>query len=509
VVLQPVVSLIGKSARRLRQNATVFSRKGRTRNMVCRDRGPETEQTLAEFSSTSEIEGPRSSGAAELRISRRGFLAGTVATVLMGGWNPARAEDIARTPVGIILPEDGPFAADAKSLMAGFELYVKEKAATAPKLDVVTMDPGRDDGKILEVIADLVMKQKVPFLVAPPSLEGTEKAIHALSGEKVVTFITNPHLRFVSGERCSSTMFRLRANSFQAAQPLAPWALKNVGLKAFITGDDVSVKNEEADAFAYGIERFGGVFVDRIMIRPESDDLDTVLTAIEKSSADFVFAAVSDDNVPRFIDAYRAKSGIRQPLLGPDSLTGFPQTVEALGKRCAGIRTLGCVKDPQGLVKRIRETLRRDVSDVTRAAEGYDIAAAVCQAIAGIPGESDPVKYAQFIEKAEIDGPRGKIRFDANHDPLMEVLVQEWVPEGIGKDKDKGKEKAKSKEKAKGKDHAIHKAKGFKRTIVAELGVCHSLDFGCGRVGFPKGPDSEKEVDSPASKEDDLFFNGE
>lgn len=440
---------------------------------------------------------------AGLKISRRGFLAAAAATVVVGGWTHGWAEDLPPVKVGFVSPEEGPLAADAKSLVTGFELYLKEKAATAPKIEVVTMDPGADDSKTLEILAELVMNRKVPFLVAPPSLDGTEKVIHGLSGEKVVIFVTSPYLRFVSGEKCSPTMFRIRANSFQAAQPLAPWALGNVGFKAFITGDDVPLKNEEADAFAYGVERFGGAFVDRIMIRPGSDDLAAVLKTIEKSRADFVFAAVSDENVPRFVDAYRANAGIRQPLLGPDSLTGFPNTLETLGKRCAGIRTLGCVKDPQGLVKRVRETLRRDVSDATRAAEGYDLAALVCQAVAGNPGEPDPLKYAQAIEQAEIDGPRGKVRFDANHDPLIEMLVQEWVPEDKSKDKTKGKEKAKGKEK--GND----KVKGFKRTILAELGVARSLDFGCGRVGFPKGPEPEKDLESPASKEDDLFFNGE
>lgn len=437
------------------------------------------------------------------KLSRRVFL-GAAAAIVAGGVSQAWAENHQSVKVGCIFPEQGPYAAEAQSLVSGFLLYLKENAATAPKIELLFSDPAPDESRTLETLADLVMQKKVPFLILPPSSSVTEKVIHAISGEKVVVFVTAPTVRFVSGEKCSPTMFRVGLNSFLSAQPLAPWALRNIGLKVFITGDDISTKNEEADAFAYGIERFGGSFVDRIMIRPGSDDLEKVLKAIEASNADFVFAALEQQSVQGFVDAYRSRNGIRQPLLGPESLLGFPYVVETLGKRCAGIRSLGCVKDPQGLSKRIRDVLKRNIGNISRAAEGYDLAALVCQAVTAMPDVTDPLQYARVIQSAQLDGPRGKIQFDQNNEPIVEMFVQEWIPEDGAKDRAKGKDKESSKPNNK------KKAKGFKHVIVAELGICRSLDFGCGRVGFPKTaePDKNGEMEE-VGPDTDLFMNEE
>jgi hypothetical protein len=155
------------------------------------------------------------------------------------------------------------------------------------------------------------------------------------------------------------------------------------------------------------------------------------------------------------------------PVIGPESLNAFPQTLERVGKNCVGVRTLTTLKDPLQLVARIKEKLQRDVTDAARAAEGYDIAGIICSVAAREPMETDPIKLGELIREMEIQGPRGMVRFDANHEPLVDAMVQEWAPEG----------------------------KGFKQKIVESLGVAKSLDFGCGRVGFPRRPQSEPKED--------------
>ncbi len=74
---------------------------------------------------------------------------------------------------------------------------------------------------------------------------------------------------------------------------------------------------------------------------------------------------------------------------------------------------------------------------------------------------SDQRGLCKFIEDIEIDGPRGKITFDKNHEPIIEAYVQEISASN----------------------------RSYSYNIVAELGKVSSLDFGCGKVGFPKRPE--------------------
>jgi len=415
------------------------------------------------------------------RISRRDFLVWTGAgtALLLGGFPTASTADKQRLRVGMILPEQGPFSGEAKSLLSGFELYLKEKGSDAANLEILKRDPGQDDAKTVEAVADLVMTKQVHVLVGPPSLDGSEKVIHGIANANIILFVTNPSVRLVAGEFCLPGSFRVRNNSYQAAQPLAAWALKNVGKKVFLTGDDDPQGNEEADSFAYGFEKVGGAFADRMMIPARSGKIKNLRDAVAKSKPDFVFASFRHEQAVSFLKAYRgANAPLTQPIIGPDSLTAFPRTLTDLGKSCAGVRTLTFMKAQEDFAGKIKKILRREVTDVVRAAEGYDIADIVWRMSDLPPDRRDPSQLINFVSEIEIEGPRGKIRFDKNHEPVLDAMVQEWMPEG----------------------------QGFKQKILENIGPSSSMDFGCGRVGFPKRPESGPADEIPLdSGEEELF----
>ncbi len=417
------------------------------------------------------------------RISRRDFLIWSAASsvaLIVGGRSVSAAEPSPAVKVGFILPEHGDFAPEAKSLLAGFEWFLKEKGSQAPNLQILKKDSGPDDAKILEAVTDLAINQEVTFLVGPPSLEGAEKTLRAVADAKAIAFVTNPAVRLVAGELCSPKIFSVRPNSYQAAQPLAPWALKKVGMKVFITGDDDALGNAEADFFAQGFEKSGGMFVDRVMVPVASGSPKTVLDAVAKSKPDFVFASFRGQRAAAFLKAYHtATPRLNKPLIGPEALTAFPQTLARAGKYCVGVRTLTTLKDPEKLVAKIKDKLQQEVTDASRAAEGYDIAGIICAVASRNPMETDPSMLAELIQKTEIEGPRGKLRFDPNHEPIIDVMVQEWVPNG----------------------------KSYAQRIVENLGTCKSLDFGCGRVGFPGRPESEPKEEFPnESRSNDVIW---
>jgi hypothetical protein len=87
--------------------------------------------------------------------------------------------------------------------------------------------------------------------------------------------------------------------------------------------------------------------------------------------------------------------------------------------------------------------------------------------------KGDESSISDHIPNLKIEGPSGTIRFDANHESVANVFVQEWKA-------------------VKGK---------LSRTKLADLGEFPSLDFGCGKVGFPKRP----EIDLPEPEEAPLL----
>jgi len=354
--------------------------------------------------------------------------------------------------------------------VAGFELFVKEKGAGS--LELLKKQAGPRDEKTLEALVQFLTREDIRFLIAPDSVSGSEKCIHGLPEDKVILFITHPSVRLVAGELCPSGVFRLTPNTFQAAKPLAPWALSSLGTKAFLTGQDDDQGNEEADFFAYGFERAGGSFTNRIMAPLEAKAVAAIAQEVRAIKPDFVFASFRSKAAQMFLKQYHdGKSDPLPPVIGPESLASYPQPAQDLSKACDGVRTLGFVRDPVKFASQVRKKVGRNIASAERAAQGYDIAQVILKATekqGGPHGEGKATELIEIIEGLEIEGPRGKIRFDKNHEPILDAHIAQWEWDG----------------------------KTLHRKTVMDLGPCQSLDFGCGRVGFPPKARSDDSEDS-------------
>ncbi len=411
-------------------------------------------------------------------VSRREFFlaSASMSILLASGFTLVRAEEDRPVKVGLILPQEGELAAEAASLIAGFEYFMLEKGVDAAPLDILKRDSGPKDEKTLEALAELVINKQVQFLIGPPSLAGSEKAVHAVAGSTVILFVTNPSVRLVGGELCIPGSFRLCANNYQAAQPLAPWAVKHLGHKVFITGDDDTLGNELADYFAYGFEKAGGTFGDRIMAPEGSLQFDKILDEIRQTGPDFIFASFRESSAAGFLKAAKgAPARLAQPVIGPESLTAFPHTLGLVGRNASGVTTLTAMEDPVEFAGRIKKKMQRSVAFASRAAEGYDLAAVIFHAVqqSGLR-DKDVSKTLKVIEEMDFRGPRGKIQFDKNHEPILEMMAVQWAAGGVNPE----------------------------RKIVERLGPCRTPDFGCGRTGFPKRPENEKKDEADIIWED-------
>ena len=360
-------------------------------------------------------------------------------------------------------------SSELDSLVAGFDLFVKEKGTGS--LELLKKQAGPRDEKTLEALVQILTREDIRFLIAPDSVAGSEKCIHGLPEDKVILFITHPSVKLISGELCPPGVFRLTPNTFQAAKPLAPWALSSLGTKAFLTGQDDDQGNEEADFFAYGFERAGGTFTNRIMALHEAKAMAAIVREVREIKPDFVFASFRSKAAQTFLRQYHdGKSDPLPPVIGPESLASYPQPAQDLSKACDGVRTMGFVRDPVKFASQVRKKVGRNIASAERAAQGYDIAQVILKATEklGSQGEGKVTELIEIIQELEIGGPRGKIRFDKNHEPILDAHIAQWEWNG----------------------------KMLHRKLVTDLGECRSLDFGCGRVGFPSKPRPDEPEDA-------------
>lgn len=404
----------------------------------------------------------------DLRITRRSLIKLGAAAFLTSfspmAWAATKTEPIG---VGFLLPTDGPAAWKAKSILKGFEHFLKTKTP-AVKIDVITREIGPQDDKVLEALADLLSKD-VRFVVAPPLYKASETVIHASAVGRAILFLTHPSVKLVSGELCLTSSFSVVPNTFQSARPLAPWTVENAGTKLFITGSQNETANEQADFFAHAYERAGGAFVDRV--QTDRAGIPSVVKAIVASETQVVFAAFDEAEAGAFIEEFKAvNTGGKIALVGPNSLVADVRNFAPTGENFPEIRTLTTLKNGAEFSAGLKQRFPKDTPQLMSALDGYELGITIAAVTGKLqPGAFETDKVVEQLQTLSVNGPRGKIHFDKNHARLFDSYVQMTRKSGSG----------------------------LSQKIIADLGETATPDFGCGRIGFPRRPDTDVKDEEP------------
>ncbi len=371
------------------------------------------------------------------------------------------ADDSYTPVVGFMIPKNDE-GIDEKSMISGFSLFFREKSANPSQYYIKKYYDDTEES-LLESLAELLKNPSVKAIVTPNDLKGAQQVVDAAAISDRLIFVTHPSVRFVSGELCRPNIFRVTPNTYVSSQPLARWAFLNLGHKVFIVNEDSVVANEQADFFALGIEKIGGAFGDRHIIRKDSLGLGVIWDRLREVKPDFVFAALSEETASSFVKAIKDSGMLSNfPLVGVDSLTSFPHPFKTMGDNALGIKTLSSIKNPVDLAKSLAGEMSESVN-LEMVAQGYDIANVLFACIQkDVFSDGNNQKPGEFVTKLSLEGLRGVIRFDANGDAVIPMAVGHWESDSSG---------------------------GFKRIVDEQLEPSRSIDFGCGGVGFPDRPE--------------------
>ncbi|MGA8831185.1 MAG: ABC transporter substrate-binding protein [Desulfomonilaceae bacterium] len=401
--------------------------------------------------STSQIDPPV--------FSRREFLvSGLLSSVMLLSGSAAWAKDPEeRAKVGFIYPDSGEMEQEAKSLMAGFDLFF-DNDGPCP-VDVYKKPFQANSDEIGETLEKWINDDNVRFIVLFADVESSEKAVKTCAAAKTILFIANRSVKLVSGEICNTNVFRVSANNYVMSEPLAPWAIQNCGTKVFITGDNDRGGNERSDFFAFGFERAGGAFVDRVMSDGTAESVQSVLTSIANSETDFVFACFEGQSAENFLKAFSAQAPRhRKTVIGPETLTSFDVKSGATQEMILNIPALTNVLNPGSIKSKIVHLYGAMPLSIARASEGHDLGQIIdILAKEQFLQTKDFDTLVKYVADSKFNGLRGAFKFDKNHDAVVESWVTAWES----------------------------RSGGVSQKVLASLGPSASLDFGCGKVGYP------------------------
>lgn len=371
------------------------------------------------------------------------------------------ADDMDGPVAGFLIPKNGD-GVDEKSLIAGFSLFFREKSVN-PSSRYIEKYYDNSEESLLASLAELMKTPGLKAVIAPNEIRGTQQVIDATAASDLLVFVTHPSVRFISGELCRPNIFRATANTYVSSQPLARWAFLNLGHKVFIVNEDSEVANEQGDFFALGMEKIGGSFGDRYIIRKDAPAYEDIFERIREVKPDFVFAALSNDSASAFVKAFQDFGTMSKiPLIGSESLTAYPLPLKSIGDKAVGVRTLSSIKNPVNLANDLKGELPGAIN-LEMVAQGYDIANLIFSCIQkGVFTGGHDQKPHECIMKQSVEGLRGLLRFDANGEAIVPMAVVHWETDP---------------------------ATGFKRIIDEQPEPFRSIDFGCGGVGFPDRPE--------------------
>jgi ABC-type branched-subunit amino acid transport system substrate-binding protein len=239
--------------------------------------------------------------------------------------------------IGGIIPFTGVETHNGLSMKYGVELAADEinaaKGLGGRKVQLTLKDDGGSVNQGVQMAQELITKNKVDALVG--TLTSSVRAAVFDVAKRSKTLYMNP--TFYEGGLCSPNYFSTGAPPNQTIEPLAAWAMKNLGKKVFFIGSDYSWGTGSVKAAKEAVLGNGGQVVGTPTFVPfGTTDFSTQIRAIQAASPDILWPFVAGQDGITFLKQLndagaRAKVKIVAdyidelivPALSPDIYTGI------------------------------------------------------------------------------------------------------------------------------------------------------------------------------------------
>lgn len=340
---------------------------------------------------------------------------------------------LAETPVGLLLPYSGTYAALGNDITDGFNFAIEEAGRT-DEFTIVREDTEAKPPVGLAKARKLVLEDEVDVLVGVVSSGVLGALRDFVDGAEVPLIVANAGNNAATGEACSPYITRVSFSNAQVNRPMGQW-LVNQGIgKVYTLAPDYAAGHQMIEAFtaafiAAGGEVVGGAFTPF----GQTSDFGPYLTNAGSSSAEAIFVFYAGGEAISFVKQY-GSFGKKLPLYGSGFLTS-PLYVASEGEAAIGVTaslhyvpTLDTLEN-KTFVDAFKVKFDRLPSEYS--VQGYDAAKSLMAAIDS--GANDRTSIAAALPKASYTGPRGPLKIDpATNNIVQNIYIYETVADGDG-----------------------------------------------------------------------------
>lgn len=339
----------------------------------------------------------------------------------------------AKVKVGILLPYTGTYAKLGTNIRNAMMLRFSEagnKLGGRP-IEFVDIDSEAKPAKAQQLTDKLIKKENVDFLVGPVhSVVGMAMAKIA-RGDGPITVIPNAGANQLTGSLCAPNIFRTSFSSYQMGFPGGPAMLEDGHKRVVLMYWNYGFGKQVAAAFKESFLPAGGTIVKEIPTPFPKVDFQAYLTELAALKPDAVYTFYAGGGAVKFVKDYAA-AGLKDSI----KLYGAGFLTEGLGAAqgaaAEGVRTIlhyaDTLDNPAN--HRFREAFNKSTgatADVY-AVQGYDAGELILRGMNAVKGDTGArAEMIRAMETAEIDSPRGKLRFSKSHNPVHDVYLREVV----------------------------------------------------------------------------------
>jgi branched-chain amino acid transport system substrate-binding protein len=365
-----------------------------------------------------------------VRVRRLVVLCAIFCVPALLGRPAALAKTTAPLKVGEILPLTGVFAAPAKYMEDGLNLYLKQHddMLGGRKVDLILVDDTGQPAVSVTQLRKLVEEDHVDVIFGVLSAASGAALVPYLNEHKVPAVYPIVSTNDLTQRTISPYVARTGWTSSQPTHVLADYAYKVLGYRKVATiAYDFSFGWESIGGFVDTFQQDGGKVVKEIWNPIVTSDYSPYLSALPRD-VDAVVCSYSGSAAVNFIRQYKA-FGLKMPLICQGNTTD-ESTLDATGPSALGIVTAlhysAALDTPanKAFVKAYEAAYGHEPSYYAEGA--YVGAEFLDKGLAAVQGDtSDGAALVKAIRSVSLpDAPRGPITMDSYGNPIENEYIR-------------------------------------------------------------------------------------
>jgi len=357
---------------------------------------------------------------------------GLILATSMGFPVLAQSKDT-KIKVGLMLPYTGTFAALGTAIENGFRLHLSEQGGKlgGREVELVKVDDESDPAKATDNVNKLIKRDNVDVLI------GTVHSGVAMAMAKVakdsgtLLIVPNAGADAVTGPMCAATIFRSSFSNWQPGYAMGEVVAQKGHKRVLTITWKYAAGDESVRGFKEAFEKSGGKVVKELSLPFPNVEFQALLTEIAATKPDAVYTFFAGGGAVKFVKDYAA-AGLKKsiPLYGAGFLTDG--TLEAQGADADGLLTTlhyaDSLANPKDAAFRLAYAKTFKLQPDVYAVQGYDAAQMLGVGLQAVKGDlSKKAEFANALQSARIESPRGSFTLGKNHNPVQDIYLRQVV----------------------------------------------------------------------------------